>query len=273
MDLVLRPRVVDFQYTSLGETFMGNPGVQLQWDAKYMVMYPWQDNHCDDGCSQPKHKHCDLNSCVVPCNFVDPSFDKVCDGAKIDGKRLERQDAKRYQKNQKSVNNKQKLQGKSEKKSSKKNSKKNSKKSKGGNGDGTQAGDVCNVNTKEDVIHKAREDSERRAGYSNAASNSLERSNNEYNQGVHTPDKNREIHYLGFNTTYDIANKDIRSTQGHDNSGKNLGLGKDCTGLCKDTSVEEPCSCGTSMSPGCQFQEGYDCMSNTGERQTCLLSL
>jgi hypothetical protein len=80
----------------------------------------------------------------------------------------------------------------------------------------------------------------------------------------HRDPNNVNQEYLGYNTTYNLANLAIRQSYTESaTTTNNLGLGEKCTGRCKDTSNEKPCSCGTAMSPGCLFMEGYDCMTDT----------
>lgn len=47
-DLVLNLTLTlwDNSAASLGETYMGNPGVHLPWDVNHLIDYPWAQDHC-----------------------------------------------------------------------------------------------------------------------------------------------------------------------------------------------------------------------------------
>ncbi|CAE7703742.1 unnamed protein product [Symbiodinium sp. CCMP2456] len=46
LDLRINPNYEDNFAGELGETYMGNPGVQLPWDVAHLVQYPWAGDHC-----------------------------------------------------------------------------------------------------------------------------------------------------------------------------------------------------------------------------------
>jgi len=60
MALHLGPQVVGTRAFRLGQAYMGNPGVQLPWDAvpSHLVSYPW----AADFCAAPMPSHLDVNA-------------------------------------------------------------------------------------------------------------------------------------------------------------------------------------------------------------------
>ena len=89
MVLALAPRVVGNRKYSLGETFMGNPGVQLPWDAKaeHLVAYPWAADFCaaptplavDSSAACPEKKF-DLTGHEITCDITGGPDGRNCSG-------------------------------------------------------------------------------------------------------------------------------------------------------------------------------------------------
>lgn len=190
-------------------------------------MYPWQEDHCDDGCTQPHH--CDPSFCVVPCALSPRASTSenptICDGAPT----CEADEDDSHGKN-------------------------TQKETAGGNAKSTCQKDALN-----DKVTASRDQAHEKSTNSNIGENKNQKPVDKYHSDPH--DVNQE--YLGYNTTYNFANLAIRQSYTENITTKNLGLGEKCTGRCKNTSNEKPCSCGTAMAPGCLFMEGYDCMTDT----------